>query len=160
MEETIAYEDYFSAEEWDSQEVGSWGPEPPRRTSLPERDALRIAKALDDYELVSVTDIGGSNCFGFWVLITDQRYNLDYEICSHADYWDFISYFAAGQQWPVKPYRAGGHRVSVAPKPEGFELSCDACDFDERTDSAAEAEALKRLHEAFIAKLVDRFEVA
>jgi hypothetical protein len=101
VEETIGYEALFSPEEWDSLELGE-GTE--RTTSLPEQDARRMAAALDDCELVSVIDIGGSNCFGFWIVINDRRFGIDYEICSHADYWDFLSHFAAGQMWPAKPF--------------------------------------------------------
>lgn len=71
--------------------------------SLLEQEAVRMAAALDDYELVSVTDIGGSSESGHWLTIRDERFGLCYEIGSHADYWDFLGYFADGKQWPVKP---------------------------------------------------------
>ena len=158
MEETIGYEALLSAVEWESLKVAEWDPEPPRKTSLPEEDALRLAKALDDYELVRVTDIGGSNCYGFWVRFRDERFELEYDICSHADYWDFISYFAAGQMWPMKALPKK-HTVSVKVVDDGYELTCDACDFYD-VASVIDADNLKRLHEVFVATLVDRSEVA
>lgn len=74
--------------------------------SLLEQDAVRLAAALSDYELVSVTDIGGTDESGHWLAIRDERFGLDYEISSHAGYWDFLGYFCSGQQWPVKPFSA------------------------------------------------------
>ncbi len=74
--------------------------------SLLEKDAVRLAEALDHNELVSVTDIGGTDEFGYWFTVRDERFGLKYEIGSHADYWDFLGYFCAGLQWPVKPFAA------------------------------------------------------
>ncbi len=56
---------------------------------LLEKEAVRFAESLDDYEHVSVTDIGGSDQ-SYWVVVRDHRFDLDYEITSHCDYWDFI----------------------------------------------------------------------
>ena len=57
--------------------------------ALLEKEAIRFAEALDDYEHVSVTDIGGWGTTGFWLVVQDRRFGLDYEIASHCDYWDF-----------------------------------------------------------------------
>jgi hypothetical protein len=73
--------------------------------SFLEQEAVRMAAALDDYELVSVSDIGGSGQSGYRLTIRDERFGLEYEIASHADYWDFLGYFCPGKQWPVKPVR-------------------------------------------------------
>ncbi len=73
--------------------------------SLLEQEATRMASALDDYEHVSVSDIGGTEESGYWLCVTDERLGLGYEIASHADYWDFLGYFASGLQWPVRPFR-------------------------------------------------------
>jgi hypothetical protein len=74
--------------------------------SLMEQDAIRMAAALDDYEWVQVIDIRGDDASGVEIDIRDERLGLDYEIASHADYWDFLGYFCAGLQWPVKPFAA------------------------------------------------------
>lgn len=99
--------------------------------------------------------------------------------------WDFISYFAAGQMWPVKKWPSGGasaatsgheeteikgeeqsltaakkHRVLVTKTDDGYEFGCSACDFTDHVANARDADNLKRLPEAFVATLVDRYEVA
>jgi hypothetical protein len=102
VEETIGYEELFSAEEWAAVRFGEWT-EQSRIPPLPEKDALRMAAGLDDYELVSVSDIGGSHDSGCWLTVRDERFGLSYEIASHHDYWDFLGYFCSGKQWPAKP---------------------------------------------------------
>ena len=98
MEETIGYEALFSSEEWSALPLRDWD-----TSSLPEQDALRLAQALDDYELVHVADIGGNDGTGYWLHITDDRFGLTYQIGSHADYWDFLGYFCSHKQWPAQP---------------------------------------------------------
>jgi hypothetical protein len=58
--------------------------------ALLEKEATRFAESLDDYEHVSVTDIGGWGPDGSWIVVRDHRFERDYEIASHCDYWDFI----------------------------------------------------------------------
>lgn len=58
--------------------------------ALLEKEMVRFAESLDDYEHVSVTDMGGWGPVGFWLIVRDQRFERDYEIASHCDYWDFI----------------------------------------------------------------------
>jgi hypothetical protein len=58
--------------------------------ALLEKEAVRFAESLDDYEHASVTDIGGSDASGHWVVVRDLRIGVEYEIASHADYWDLI----------------------------------------------------------------------
>jgi hypothetical protein len=58
--------------------------------ALLEQEAIRFAESLDDYEHVTVTDIGGWGPTGYRVVVRDHRFDLDYEITSHCDYWDFI----------------------------------------------------------------------
>ena len=74
---------------------------------LLEPEAVRMASALDDYEYVRVTDIGGTDQSGYWLCVTDQRLEMGYELASHCDYWDFLSCFAVGTQWPVRPFGRG-----------------------------------------------------
>ena len=58
--------------------------------ALLEKEVTRFAESLDDYEHVSVRDIGGSGPSSFWLMVRDHRFERDYEIASHCDYWDFI----------------------------------------------------------------------
>jgi hypothetical protein len=58
------------------------------------------------------------------------------------------------------------HSVFVANPPgtyEGnedrYELECDVCDFLGAADTSEEAQAIARLHEAFVATLVDNWSV-
>ena len=76
--------------------------------ALLEKEAIRFAESLADYEHVSVVDIGGGDPDGHWVVVRDHRFGLDYEIASHCDYWEFLSYFSFGLMWPVKPFRRRG----------------------------------------------------
>jgi len=58
--------------------------------ALLEQEAIRFAESLDDYEHVTVADIGGWGPIGYRLVVRDHRFDLDYEITSHCDYWDFI----------------------------------------------------------------------
>lgn len=58
--------------------------------ALLENEATRFAASLDNYDYVSVTDVGGWGPDAFWVVVRDHRFGCDYEITSHCDYWDFI----------------------------------------------------------------------
>ena len=68
--------------------------------ALLEQEAIRFAQSLDDYEHVTVTDIGGWGPDGYWLVVRDHRFGLDYEVSCHCDYWDFI----AGAGVNHKPY--------------------------------------------------------
>lgn len=59
-----------------------------------------------------------------------------------------------------------GHDVTIYPPPgehEGnedrYELGCARCEYLGSADTFADAEAIARLHEGFVALLVDRWEV-
>ncbi len=41
-----------------------------------EKEAVRLAESLDDYEHVSVTAVGGSDQ-SYWVVVRDNRFNLE-----------------------------------------------------------------------------------
>ena len=58
--------------------------------ALLEKEATRFAESLDDYEHVSDTDIGGWGPIGYRLVVHDHRLDLDYQIASQCDYWDFI----------------------------------------------------------------------
>jgi len=59
--------------------------------ALLEKEAIRFAESLDDYEHVSVTDIGGWGPIGYWLVVHDNRFNVDYQIASHCHYWEVLS---------------------------------------------------------------------
>ncbi len=71
--------------------------------ALLEKEAIRFAASLDDYEHVSVADIGGSDDIGYWLIVHDQRFDLRYEISSHADYWDFVGALVDHTQYAARP---------------------------------------------------------
>ena len=67
-----------------------------------------------------------------------------------------------------EPHHSGGarHEVTICDPPgqyEGnedrFELECDVCDSIGAADTMEEAEAIARLHEAFVATLVEQWSV-
>lgn len=70
--------------------------------SLDEASAQRLALVLGDYEGLSVCAIRGSSETCFDLLLTDHRFEATYLIASHADYWDFLGYFADHKQWPAR----------------------------------------------------------
>ncbi|MGI8775663.1 MAG: hypothetical protein ACR2KQ_11785, partial [Actinomycetota bacterium] len=63
----------------------------------------RFAESLDDYEHVSAQDIGGADESGYWLVVRDHRFELDYEIASHCDYWDFIGAVVDHRQYVALP---------------------------------------------------------
>jgi hypothetical protein len=71
--------------------------------ALIEQGAVWFAESLDDYEHVSVRDIGGVEPFDHWIVIHDHRFELDYEIASHCDYWDFIGAVVDHRQYVALP---------------------------------------------------------
>ena len=73
--------------------------------ALLEQEAARFAASLDDYEHVSAVEIGGSEDHGHWLVVRDHRFNLDYEIASHCDYWDFIGAVVDHKQFAAQPIR-------------------------------------------------------
>ena len=58
--------------------------------ALLEKEAIRFAESLDDYEHVTVTDIGGTGPDDYWLVVHDRRLGLHYNVSSHCDYWDFV----------------------------------------------------------------------
>jgi hypothetical protein len=66
--------------------------------ALLEKEAIRFAESLDDYEHVTVTDIGGEGPVAFWLVVRDHRLDLSYTIRSHCDYWDFVGALVAHSQ--------------------------------------------------------------
>ena len=66
--------------------------------ALLEKEATCFAESLDDYEHVSVRDIGGGGPDRFWLVVRDHRFERDYEISSHCDYWDLIGALVGHRQ--------------------------------------------------------------
>lgn len=73
---------------------------------LREHEAQRFAQALDDYDDLSVADIGGSAANGFWLTVR-HHFDLCYEISSHCDYWNFIAGHAVGRPLGAATLAAG-----------------------------------------------------
>jgi hypothetical protein len=71
--------------------------------ALLEKEAIRFAEALDDYEHVTVTDIGGYGPAGHWLVVHDGRLDTHYEIASHCDYWDFVGALMNHRQYASLP---------------------------------------------------------
>lgn len=85
--------------------------------ALLEHEAQRFALALDDYDRVSVTDIGGTDERGYRLAVDDHRLDRRYEISSRLDYWDFIVRHAVGRPPGAATSAGNGHslvRVSHA----------------------------------------------
>ncbi|MDP8932142.1 MAG: hypothetical protein M3O70_27130 [Actinomycetota bacterium] len=59
--------------------------------TLLEQEAIRFAESLDDYEHVSVTEIASWGPEAFCVIVRDHRFDCEYKVASHCDYWDFIA---------------------------------------------------------------------
>ena len=66
-----------------------------------ERDARRMAAALDDYTLLRVTAVAERVQGDYEIEFLDERFDRSYVIASHFDYWDFLSYFISHQMWPA-----------------------------------------------------------
>lgn len=71
--------------------------------SLIEREATRMATAINDYDFLSVVGVGGDESTGYKVTLLDERFDLQYEIGSHFEYWDFLAYFLMHVQYPSRP---------------------------------------------------------
>ena len=74
--------------------------------ALLEKDVTRFAESLDDYDHVSVVDVGGNGPTDYWLVVRDHRFELDYKIDSHAEYWDFIGALVDHKQFLRRPLRA------------------------------------------------------
>jgi hypothetical protein len=77
--------------------------------ALQEREATRLVAVLSDYEYVSATLAQSAPDDGFTLMVRDHRFELDYEIGSHYDYWNFIGALVDHKQYialPVQPVAA------------------------------------------------------
>ena len=58
--------------------------------ALLEQEAIRFAESLDDYEHISLVGINSEGPNGHSVIVHDERFDVDYEIASHCDYWGVV----------------------------------------------------------------------
>ncbi len=94
---------------------------------------------------------------------------IGYEALFSAEEWDAIrsGEWSGPDDWgSSKEGEPNKHSVFVANPPgtyegneERFELECDVCDYIGAADTAEEARAIARLHEAFVATLVEKWTV-
>lgn len=70
--------------------------------ALMEKDARRMAAALEGYSLLKVDGVFETFPGGFEVEFVDLRFDATFTITSHFDYWDFLGYFSSHQMWPTK----------------------------------------------------------
>ncbi len=47
---------------------------------------------------------------GYWVVVRDHRFDLDYEISCHSDYWDFIGALVDHRQYIGRVIESGAGR--------------------------------------------------
>ena len=88
--------------------------------ALLEHEAQRFAEALDDYDQVSIVDIGGTDEHGYWLVVHDHRIGTDYSIGSHSDYWEFIARHAVGRPADAATSPANGDAIG---RPSGAAIS-------------------------------------
>ncbi len=72
---------------------------------LLEQEATRMAAALDDYEHVSVVRVAPRDSEHAVIEVTDERFDCDFEIASHCDYWDFVAAVVNHKQYVARPLR-------------------------------------------------------
>jgi len=89
---------------------------------------------------------------------------IGYEALFSPEEWDAIvsgdwTDIADGDWGSSREGEPVTHKVSVAVVHDGYELTCGACEFCDHVSDVTEADNLKRLHEEFIAVVVDRRSV-
>lgn len=74
---------------------------------------LRMAAALDDYDLLRVEKVwssGGGRIFE--IVVHDLRFDASYRITSRSDYWDFLARFIDHSEWSPGRVQAARSRAS------------------------------------------------
>ena len=89
------------------------------------RKRVRFAKSLDDYEHVPPSTSVAVATDGHWLVVRDHRFGLDYEIDSHADYWDFIGALVDHRQYVAR--RSGGRWRDGGASATGATSRCLRC---------------------------------
>ena len=150
MEETIGYEALFSPEEWDSLSFGDWlddiDPDDDMISSGVATDGS--GRAAQGQEVASE----GNNSHSVGL-------SLDARVATSCN----KSQDQKSEQDPMLLEFV--HEVSCRTREldDGtteYVVECELCDEIGSAETLEEAQAIARLHEAFVARLVDRYEVA
>ena len=144
MEETIGYEALFSAEEWDSLSFGDWLDD-----SDPEGDYSENGPSAASPEYENQMHLGS------------EAFEISSGVAT-----DGSGRAAQGQEVASEgSFEAPSHICSTRKRPlddDSLEnvIECESCDEVGSAETLEEAQAIARLHEAFVATLVARYEVA
>ena len=93
---------------------------------------------------------------------------IGYEALFSAEEWDSLMSgdWSGPDDWGSPKEESQKHSVFISNPPgtyEGnevrYELECDVCDYLGAADTAEQAQAVARLHEAFVATLVEKWTV-
>ncbi len=91
---------------------------------------------------------------------------IGYEALFSSEEWDAIDIDSFGTaEWepggdgPEGPDPDWAHTTTLYEVSDGFEIECELCGVVGAVDGKTEGEAIARLHEAFVATLVEKFEV-
>lgn len=175
MEDTIGYEAYFSTDEWDAMDVGDWEELDVEDLDFEDvgPDGERDEEAL---HTATIYDASGP------VVGEEAGFEIECERCgkvgtaedrSQAEAIARLHEANPGEVGPAAATSPGeeaedpepraknprNHRTVVSPRDGGcfFDVECPECGRVGSVDSAEEAEAVARLHEAFVAVPVDRW---
>jgi len=87
---------------------------------------------------------------------------IGYEALFSSEEWDSLDI----AEWepigdgPEGPDPEATHTTNLYEVADGFEVECELCGVVGTVDGKTEGEAIARLHEAFVATLAEKFEVA
>jgi hypothetical protein len=86
---------------------------------------------------------------------------IGYEALFSSEEWDSldIAEWAPEGDGPHGPDPDAVHTTALYEVREGFEIECELCGTVGTANGEVEAQAIARLHEAFVATLVEKFEV-
>ena len=91
---------------------------------------------------------------------------IGYEALFSSEEWDSLdtapfdtAEWAPEGDGPEGPDPDAVHTAALYEIPEGFEIECELCGTVGTANGEIEAQAIARLHETFVATLVEKFEV-
>jgi hypothetical protein len=90
----------------------------------------------------------------------DVEETIGYEALLSAEEWEAVQggdWSAAGEVLDLENIDDSPHPVRVYEAGEAFDVECELCGTVGSSDSEAEAQAIARLHEAFIASLAEKW---